>query len=305
MSSAAPSASSSSERWSFQRAACSSGSAPVSPSTHASQPLSIEPLVDAPVGLVLRLGEPADEERRVAVVGQRARRARDDARRELVGRQAAVAVLPLRLGRDHVGRVARDQVERVAGDRLEQAAEARLDVVEPVQRGVDRGERERAWVHVRCDHVIAVTRGQQRVHAVAGPHVERTPAPRPRGERRAPRRGRCEGGDVARRVVGAAREGVAREQKALGRHDPALRLDQLCVAPREPERDQRADAVLAECVCQIPVGHRKLQQEQPHDGRELRRRQPPVEDDDVLGVGPGPVVAEQLDDVPLVVADGL
>jgi hypothetical protein len=85
---------------------------------------------------------------------------RDDALRQLVRRQVAVAEGETRLGRDDEGRVAHDQVERLVLDRLEEAAVAHLEVVEAVQRGVELREGERPRVHVRRDHTVAVPRGE-------------------------------------------------------------------------------------------------------------------------------------------------
>ena len=92
--------------------------------------VAVEPLVHVLVGLVLRCREPADEHGGEAVVREVRRGARDHEPRELVAGIAGVAVLPARLRRDDVRRVARDEVERLACDRLEEAAEPRLDVVE-------------------------------------------------------------------------------------------------------------------------------------------------------------------------------
>ena len=59
--------------------------------------VAVEPVVHVLVGLVLRLGEPADEHGGEAVVRQMRCSARDDEPRELVAWVARIAVLPARL----------------------------------------------------------------------------------------------------------------------------------------------------------------------------------------------------------------
>ena len=187
-------------------------------------------------GLLARV-HPFDEDVREAALDQVVGQPANEALRERVAREAAVAVRELRLGRDHVGRVRDDQVEALALDRLEEAARPDLDVRAPVQGRVEARERDRARVHVGRDHVLVMMRGEQRVDAVAGADVERVDA-RPSGrERGKPRRCRREGRDEADGVVGAAREAVEREQQVLDRQDSRARPQRAALLRDEPGRE--------------------------------------------------------------------
>ena len=164
------------------------------------------------------------------------RGARDDEPRELVARVARVAVLPARLRRDDVRRVARDEVERLAGDRLEEAAEPRLDVVQPVQRGADLRERERARVDVRRDR--PGRRGARRAA-----HARRSPS-RCRARGRRWRRGVSDASQYAVGVKLATQPGGSSspfenvsnvEVDALRRDDARARDEQRALVGREAE----------------------------------------------------------------------
>ena len=229
---------------------------------------AVEPVVEPRVRIVLVVGDPADEQRGVAVLRERLGGVPDDALRELVRGQPAVAVLPPRFRGDDVGRVARDQVERLAGHRLEEAARTGLDVVELVQRRVDRRERQRTLIDVGRDHVVAVLRGQQGVDAVAGADVERTRDVPARCQRCQPRRCRRVRRDVLRRVVDAACEAVERHQE-LFRRDEAPERDELLPVHRgEAERQQRVDPVLRERFGRSRELDRQLQEEEASGDRE-------------------------------------
>ena len=241
----------------------------------------------------------------MAAVGEVLRRLADDALGQLVAGQAAVAVLPAPLGRDHVRRVAGDQVERLAGDRLEEAAEPRLDVVDPVQRGTDLRERERTRVHVGRDHVIGVRRGQQRVRPVAGADVERALDRAARGQRGEPVSRRREAGHPARRVVLTAREAVerrgraprpARGARAARRASPS--------AVTSPMRSRASRPLRSESCGSIGGADRALQQEEADRRRDRRAGEAAFEDDRLREVGRRPVFAEQLLDRLGRVADG-
>ena len=91
---------------------------------------------------------------------------------ELVARDAAVAIRVRRVRRDHVGRIGDEQAESFAGHGLEQVALPELHDVDPVEGGVERCERERALVHVRCDHLRRMLRREQRLDSAAGPEIE-------------------------------------------------------------------------------------------------------------------------------------
>ena len=118
----------------------------------------VHPLERPLVRCVLVLGEPAHEQCRETAVGEMCRCVPHHALRDLVRLEAGVPVGPATLRRDDVRGVARDQVERLARDRLEEAADSNLEVVDAVQRGVERGERDGARVEVCRDHVVAVAR---------------------------------------------------------------------------------------------------------------------------------------------------
>ena len=97
---------------------------------------------------------------------------------------------------------------------------ADLDVVETVQRRVQRRVGERARVDVGRDGDVAVPRGKQRVDARARPDVDRAADARARCQDVEEPRGRRVGRDVVRRVVDVAGEPVGREQHVADRRDP-------------------------------------------------------------------------------------
>ena len=256
--------------------------------------VAVEPVVDALVRLVLRLGEPADEHRCVPAVREVERRLAHDALGQLVARQAAVAVLPAPFRRDHVRRVARDQVERLAGDRLEEAAQTGLDVVDPVQRGADLRERERPCVHVGRDHVIGVRCGEERVGAVAGADVQRALDAAARRQRREPVRRRREAGHPAGRVVLPEREAVEGQIDAFGLDDAGARHEPFAVRRDEADGEERLDAVAAERSRRVARVDGALQEEQADRRGDRRAREAPLEHHRLGEIGGRAVLAEQL-----------
>ena len=259
---------------------------------------AVDPLERALVGAGLVAGRPAREQRRVAVLGEVPCGAGDDALGELVRRKRAVAIGEPGLRRDDERRVAGDQVEHLACDGLEEAAGARLDVVDPVQRGVERGEGERAWIDVRGDNAIGVRGREERLHAVAGADVEGArdaPSRRERGAR--PRRRRVRR-DVVGRIVDSARPCIGGDQQLVHGQEPHERLD---AAPSggEPEPDER----LGDGVAQLARGHRQREEECADDRAEACLRKPPRVHGDVAVAGRVRVLAEQLVHGVLRVAD--
>ena len=206
------------------------------------------------------------------------------------------------LGRHDVRRVARDQVVLLVTRRLEEAAVPALDVVEPVERGVQLGVRERARVDVDGDDVAVVPRGEERVDAAAGADVERTLAALARREHVARPRRRRVVRDVVRRVVRVAREAVRGEQHVVDRHEPRVRDD---VAPQlgEPRRRERLHRLPAERVDRVRLRHGQLEEEQPHRRRELRPGQPPLGDEHLLAPAGEGVLVEQVLELLLDVAE--
>jgi len=226
----------------------------------------------------------------------------DDPLRELVGRQAPVAVLPARLGRDDVRGVAGDQVELLACDRVEQAPEPRFDVPNTVHRGIDLGKRECAMVHVGCDHVVAVRGCEQCVDPVPGSDVERARCAAARCEGRKPRCRRRVRRDESHRVVDAAGETVERHQELLGGHDPRARPEQGTVDLGEPQRDQRVERRGRQRCPGCSQVDRQLQQAEPHARGERRVVEPSRVHGHLVRICARPVFTEQLDDGFLVVA---
>ena len=229
---------------------------------------AVQPVVEPRVRIVLVVGDPADEQRRVTVLRERLGGVPDDALRELVRGQPAVAVLPPRLGGDDVGRVAGDQVERLAGHRLEEAARTRLDVVELVQRRVDRCERERALIDVGRDHVVAVLRRRaargcrcrcrRRAHAPRGAGASATQATTPSAY-------------TARRTEAGRRRRVRIRRTPSEAPPPvrAARGERAAARPSsETERQQRVDPVLRERFGRSREIDRQLQEEEASGDRE-------------------------------------
>ncbi len=93
------------------------------------------------------------------------------------------------------GRVRDDQVERLAGHRLEQRALPQVPLLTGQRRG-RRGHPQRPRADVRGHHRPGVRGQMQRLHAAAGPDVER-PLGRPPDDRlRERQRGRADAEDV-------------------------------------------------------------------------------------------------------------
>ena len=161
----------------------------------------LRPADHALVGCVLVEREPADEHGRVAIIGEMRGCGEQHALRHPVLGELAVAIHPPRLGRDDVWGVAGDEPEGLALHGLEQASLTALDIVEPVQGGVERRVRERSRIDVRRDDLPGMLCGKQRVDAAAGADGERSCDARAWGERIENPSGRGVGRDVVGRIV--------------------------------------------------------------------------------------------------------
>ena len=131
-------------------------------------------------------------------------RGRDDPLRHFVFGELAVAVDPAAFGGDDIGGVAGDQVERLALDGFEETALAAFDVVQPVQRRVELGVRECAWVDVGRDDLPRVLGGEQGMDPASGADIEEPVDSRARRQGIEDASRRRVGRDVVGRVVGVA-----------------------------------------------------------------------------------------------------
>ena len=218
----------------------------------------------------------------------------DDVRGEVVAAEVAVPVDPAVLRRDDERRVARDQVVRLVSRRIEEAAVPAFDVVEAVERSIERGVRKRARVHVDGDDVLVVARGEQRVDAAARPDVERARAALARRQDVARARRRRVARDIVGRVVRVPREAVRREQHVVDRHDPRLRHDLAARSSARPVAASASTACGPSAVDRVHLRHGQLQEEQPHRRRQLRLRQAPLGDEHLLPAAGEGVLVEQL-----------
>ena len=150
-----------------------------------------------------------------------------------VAGHAAVPEQIRALGRDDVRRVGDDEVELLTLDRLEEAAGSRLDVVDAVERRVERRVGERPLVHVRRDHALGVRGEQDRLDPVTGAEVERTLALAANGQM-----GESDGRAVhARHVVGVRFRGarmIGRDQQLVVRDEARRPVDDLGVLDEKP-----------------------------------------------------------------------
>ena len=219
---------------------------------------SVEPLARAHGRVVARLG-PARHQRREPAALEEGRQPARKLLADPVARKAAVAEREEGVRRDHVGRIAGDAAELLAGNRLEQAARPQLDVVDAVERKVERGESERALVDVGRDDLAGVAGEQERLDPVSGAEVERALDLRSDGQV-GERRGRpVHARDAVRAVdvepVGGNQEVVVRDdahetvQQAVAfLGEPGLDQQVRLLVERhgiadEQERDQRREAV--------------------------------------------------------------
>ena len=166
--------------------------------------------------------------------------------------------------RDDERRIGENEIELPAGDRGEQIAVHAGDVVEAVQRGVERGERHGARVEVGGGHLPAEFRGDA---GPAGPDRSRGRAPSPPGdESRGPRSGASPARDLARtppppiemRLAAVVRDqapayrchgdgratlGIARQQARLPKRLRRVTAQQVVdLLPRRGHPEQGTDA---------------------------------------------------------------
>ena len=135
----------------------------------AEQPLAPVPAADP---------RPVAEHLEVAPFREVRRRGADDPLADRVPAQPAVAELQRILGRDHERGIGHDEVERLVAGRIEEVARGGLDVVNPVELGVEPGHDDGPRVEVRGHHLPAVGRRLDRQEAAPGAQVER-PSRRP------------------------------------------------------------------------------------------------------------------------------
>ena len=264
----------------------------------------VDPRERPRLGLVLVVRDPAHEQRRKPALVQVLRSLEHNQLGELIRLEPAVAIGPAVLRRDDERRVRRDHVERLAGDRLEEAAEPAVDVREAVERGVQLRERERTRIHVGRDDVARVPRGEHRLHAAARADVERPADGAARREGIAElRRRRVCGNEVGGIELGVrAGEVVRRDEEVAHRHDPPVERH-LVAGGGEARRRERVDGGAAERMREVVSRHGQLEEEGAHHGAQARVGQAAVADGNVVARDPVALVAEQLDDGVLAVAD--
>ena len=226
----------------------------------------------------------------------------DDVRGEVVAAKVAVPIDPAVLGRHDERRVARDQVVRLVSRRVEEAAVSAFDVVEAVERGVERGVGERARIDVDGDDVLVVLRCEQCVDAASRADVERACAALARRQHVARPRRRRVARDIVGRIVRVTREAVRREQHVVHRHDPRLR-DDVAAHLGETGCDERLDGMRAERRGHVRLRHGQLEEQEPHRRRQLRLRQAPLGDEHLLTAAGEGVLVEQLLELLLDVAE--
>ncbi len=110
-------------------------------------------------------------------------------------------------------------------------------MLDPVQRGVERREAERARIDVGRDDALRVPRGEERLDPAAGAEVERAGARPPDRELRERDRRRLDPRDVVVRDLAAALgPAVGRDDVVAVRDEPHARPRRPAVERDEPER---------------------------------------------------------------------
>ena len=154
-------------------------------------------------------------------------------RDEPIRGEPAVAIHETVIGSDREGGIGDDQIEALASGGLVEGACAELDVADPVQRGIEGRDRERARIHVAGDDLRGVSCQQQRLSTAAGPDVE---GPLDGGANRGPcqlARGRAE----AEHVLGMRRSRsvlVEQQQQAELRREGERREDASVTHSEQP-----------------------------------------------------------------------
>jgi hypothetical protein len=144
--------------------------------------------------------------------------------------------------------------------------------------------------------------GEQRVHAAAGADVERRVDPPPGRERVQEAGGGGVVGDVLGRVLVGPRVAVCGDEQLVDGDDSRVG-DDVASHAREGGLAERFEAAGAECALRVVPGCGELEEEHADDGRELRVREPTLERRHVICHARVRVVAEQLGDAVLVVAE--